>query len=156
MTINRATLGRIQVDHTREEASGFQGNGHSSLGKSSYLEADSTYGSGAKVRGTPKLQRGDFRYSKTHDNLEAGMGSVQRPIEKDGLETVERQQWATRIPMEDDECCDEWLLYDEWINKSQRQTERVFQRNNSEHLIEKQGRGIFGAQFSGKFSGQYP
>ena len=86
VVISRATLGLIQVGHTREEASGFQGDGHSSLRKPPNLEADLTHGSGAKVQCTPELQREDFGYSKTHDNLEARMGGVQGPIEKDGME----------------------------------------------------------------------
>lgn len=74
------------MDHTRKEASRFQGNGHSSLGKSPNLEANSTHSSGAKVQCTLELQRRDFGYFETHDNLEVGMGGIQRPIEEDGME----------------------------------------------------------------------
>lgn len=85
-TISCATLGRIWMDHTREETGQFQGDGHSPLGKPPNLEVDSTHGAGAKVRCTPELQRGDYRYPETHDHLETKMGGVQGSIEKDGLE----------------------------------------------------------------------
>ena len=74
------------MDHSREEISGLQGNGHNSLRKSPNLEANPTHGSSDKVRCTPELQRGDFGYSEIHDDLEARMRGVQRPFEEDGME----------------------------------------------------------------------
>ena len=74
------------MDHSREEISGLQGNGHNSLRKSPNLEDDPTHGSSDKVRCTPELQRGDFKYFEIHDDLEARMGGFQRPFEEDGME----------------------------------------------------------------------
>lgn len=39
-----------------------------------------------KCNDTLELQRRDFGYFETHDNLEVGMGGIQRPIEEDGME----------------------------------------------------------------------
>ena len=47
--IRGASLGRIRVDHSREEAGGFQRDGHSTLGKSPNSETDPNYGSGVEM-----------------------------------------------------------------------------------------------------------
>ena len=53
--IRSAILGRIRVDHSREEVSGFQRDGHSSHGESPNSEADPNYGASTKMRRAPEL-----------------------------------------------------------------------------------------------------
>ena len=50
--ISCALLGRIQVDHSREEACGFQRDGHDTHGKSSNTKIDPNYGSGEEMQCT--------------------------------------------------------------------------------------------------------
>ncbi|KAK9983038.1 hypothetical protein SO802_032563 [Lithocarpus litseifolius] len=84
--IRDAPLGQIWVDHSREEAGGLQRDGHDTLGKSPNSETDPNYGSSAKMRCASELYRGHPRHFETHDNLEARLGGIQRPIEKNRVE----------------------------------------------------------------------
>nr|POF24157.1 hypothetical protein CFP56_06240 [Quercus suber] len=74
--IHSAPLGRIQVDHSREEVGGFQRDGHDSYGEPPNSETNPNHGAGA----------GHPRHAETHVNLEARLGGVQRPIEENGVE----------------------------------------------------------------------
>ena len=80
-----ASLGRIRVDHSREETGGFQRDGHGTLGKSPNFEIDPNYGFGEEMRCTSELQRGYPGHSEAHDNLEAGMGGIQGSFKEDGV-----------------------------------------------------------------------
>ena len=48
--IRSAILGRIWVDHSRKEVSGFQRDGHSSHGESPNSEADPNYGTSSEMQ----------------------------------------------------------------------------------------------------------
>ena len=74
------------MDHSREEASGFQRDGHGSHGESPNSEADPNYGTGSKIRCALKLQGGHSRHTEVHANLEARLDGIQGPIEEDGVE----------------------------------------------------------------------
>ena len=84
--IHDAPLGRIRVDHSREEVGGLQRDGHGTPGKPPNFEADPNYGYGVEMRCASELQRGHHRHSETHENLEAGLGGIQRLTEKNGVE----------------------------------------------------------------------
>jgi len=84
--IRDAPLGRIRVDHSREEVGGLQRDGHGTPGKPPNSKVDPNYGSGVEMRCAFELQRGHHRHSETHDNLEARLGGIQRPAEKNGVE----------------------------------------------------------------------
>ena len=84
--IRSAPLGRIRVDHSREEAGGFQRDGHGSYGEPPNSENDPNHGSGTGMRCASELQRGHPRHIEAHVNLEARLGSVQRPVEENGME----------------------------------------------------------------------
>nr|POF01814.1 hypothetical protein CFP56_06196 [Quercus suber] len=91
-------LGQIQVDHSREEAGGFQRDGHSTYGKSSNAEIDPNYGSGEEMRCTFELQRGYPRHSEAHDNLEAGLGASKDLLRRMGWSMVEAAAMNTNPP----------------------------------------------------------
>ncbi|XP_075633855.1 uncharacterized protein LOC142606378 [Castanea sativa] len=84
--IHCAPLGRIRVDHSREEACGFQRDGHDTHGKSSNSKIDPNHGSGEDMQCTSELQRGYLGHSEAYDNLETGLGDVQGSFEEDGVE----------------------------------------------------------------------
>ena len=84
--ISHASLGRIRVDHSREEARGFQRNGHGTHGEPSNAENVSNYGSGEDLRRTAELQRGYNWHPEAHDHLEAELESIQGSSEEDGME----------------------------------------------------------------------
>ena len=84
--IRDAPLGRIWMDHSREEVGGLQRDGHGSLVKSPNSETDPNYGSGAEMRYAFELQRGHPRHPETHDNLEARLGGIQGSAKKNGVE----------------------------------------------------------------------
>ena len=84
--IRCASLGRIQVDYSREEASGLQGDGYGSLGEPPDPEIDPDYGSSEEMRCTSELQRGYLGHFEAYDNLEARMGCIQGAFEEDGVE----------------------------------------------------------------------
>ena len=84
--IRCALLGRIRVDHSREETSGFQGDGYDTFGKSPNFEIDPDYGSGEEIRCASELQKGYLGHFEAYDNLEARMGCIQGAFEEDGVE----------------------------------------------------------------------
>lgn len=84
--IRGAPLGRIRVDHSRKEASGFQRDGYGSHEESPNSETNPNHGSSAEMRRTSELQRGHPRHFETHDNLEARLGGIQRPVEENRVE----------------------------------------------------------------------
>lgn len=83
--ISHAPLGRIRVDHLREEACGFQKDGHGPHGAPSNSETDPNHDFGVEMRCAFKIQRRYSRHSETHDNLEAGLGGIHRSFKKDGV-----------------------------------------------------------------------
>ena len=86
MAISCAPLGRIRVDNSRKETGGFSGDGYDSHGEPTNFETNPTHGPSAEVRHTTLLQGGDRGYSEVHDNMEARVGSFQKPFEEDGIE----------------------------------------------------------------------
>ena len=74
------------MDHSREEARGFQRDGHDTHGEPSNAENVSNYGSGEDLRRTAELQRGYNWHPEAHDHLEAGLESIQGSSEEDGVE----------------------------------------------------------------------
>ena len=84
--IRCASLGRIWVDHSREETGGFQGDGYGTFGKSPNFEIDLDYGFGEEIRCAFELQRGYLGHFEAYDNLEARMGCIQGASEEDGVE----------------------------------------------------------------------
>nr|POE54099.1 hypothetical protein CFP56_73770 [Quercus suber]POE64412.1 hypothetical protein CFP56_12457 [Quercus suber] len=84
--INRASLGRIRVAYTREEASGFQKDGHDPHGELPNFEVDSNHGSCIEMQRALVLQKGRNGHSKIHDDMEARLGCVQGSTEEDGME----------------------------------------------------------------------
>ena len=85
-TISCALLGRIRVDYSRKETGGHPGDGYGSHREPPNIETDPTHGSSAKVRRTTLLQGRDSGYSEVDDNMEARVGSFQKPFEEDGME----------------------------------------------------------------------
>ena len=69
MAINCASLGQIWVAYTREEAGGFQRDGHDPHGEPPNFEVDSNHGSCAEMRRAPVLQKGRNGHSKIHDDM---------------------------------------------------------------------------------------
>nr|POE46462.1 hypothetical protein CFP56_59012 [Quercus suber] len=86
MTISCAPLGRIRMDNTRKETSGFSGNGYDSHRELSNIEIDPNHGSSAKVRCTTVLQGGYSRHTEVYDHMETRLDSFQKPFEEDGME----------------------------------------------------------------------
>nr|POE50378.1 hypothetical protein CFP56_65819 [Quercus suber] len=84
--VSHASLRRIKVDCTREEDCGFQRVGFSTYGESSYVEADSNYGSDQEMRSATLLQRGYIRDSQVPDGMETGLDNVQGPSEEARME----------------------------------------------------------------------
>ena len=84
--IRSAILGRIRVDHSREEVSGFQRDGHSSHGDSPNSKADPNYGADSEMQCALELQGGHSRHTEVHANLKARLDGIQGPIEEDGVE----------------------------------------------------------------------
>ena len=84
--IRSATLGRIRVDHSGEEACGFQRDGHSSHVEPPNSKADPNYGADSEMQCALELQGGHSRHTEVHANLKARLDGIQGPIEEDGVE----------------------------------------------------------------------
>ena len=84
--ISGAPLRRIRLGNSGEEDCRLQGDGFSSHGEPSVLEADPSSSTRAEVRPSHLLQGGDSRHPSLHDDMETGMDYVQRPVEESGLE----------------------------------------------------------------------
>ncbi|KAL0000882.1 hypothetical protein SO802_014663 [Lithocarpus litseifolius] len=84
--ISHATLGRIGLDHSGKEASGFQRSSHDSYGKSSNSKAHPNSCSSAAMQCTPLLQGGNSRHFEIHDDLETRLDGIQGYTEEDGME----------------------------------------------------------------------
>ena len=84
--IRDAPLGRIWMDHSREEVGRLQRDGHGSPGKSPNSETDPNHGSGAEMQYASELQGGHPRHPEIHDNLEARLGGIQGFAKKNRVE----------------------------------------------------------------------
>ena len=84
--IRCASLGRIRVDYSREEASGLQGDGYGSLGEPPDPEIDPDYGSSKEMRCVSELKRGYSGHLEVYDGLETRLGCIQGTSEGDGVE----------------------------------------------------------------------
>ena len=84
--IHCASLGRIWVDYSREEASGLQGDGYGALGEPPDPEIDLDYGSSEGMQCASELQRGYSGHLEVYDGLETRLGCIQGASEGDGVE----------------------------------------------------------------------
>nr|POE45006.1 hypothetical protein CFP56_79717 [Quercus suber] len=68
--ISHAPLGRIRLDNTGKETSGFSRNGYDTHGELSNIEIDPNHGPSAEVRHTVVLQGGYSGHTEVYDHME--------------------------------------------------------------------------------------